>query len=137
MPVITILFSANPCVDIRTPKLEKRLPTFLDTLEIAGLLDQPDCTTLLGMRDKVILEILYATGVRVAELASICFRDIDVKERVILVTGKGSKERVVLIGKSAIEAFEKSGEVRGPVAIIRGLSLGISFTSSFIIVILG
>ena len=99
--------SANPCVDIRTPKLEKRLPTFLDILEIAGLLDQPDCTNLLGIRDKVILEILYATGVRVAELAGICFRDIDIRERVILVTGKGSKERVVLIGKSAIEALEK------------------------------
>ena len=99
--------SANPCTDIRTPKLEKRLPVFLDTLEISELLDQPDCNDLLGMRDKVILEILYATGVRVAELASICFKDIDIEERVIIVTGKGSKERVVIMGKNAITALKK------------------------------
>jgi len=96
----------NPFRGLRTPKLEKRLPSFFDQNEMVALLGLPS-DDLLGVRDKAILELLYAAGIRVGELVRLQLHDIDFINRYVLVYGKGSKERVVPIGRKAIEALQK------------------------------
>jgi len=96
----------NPFTGLRTPKLEKRLPSFFDQGEIENLLQLPD-NSLLGDRDRAILELLYASGSRVGELTRLQIHDVDFPNRCILVYGKGSKERIVPIGCKAVEALQK------------------------------
>ncbi|WP_308507628.1 tyrosine recombinase XerC [Sporomusa sp. GT1] len=100
------ILSENPCDAVRTPKLEKKLPVFLDVNEVSELMALPDDSPL-GLRDKAVLELLYATGVRVNELAGITLPDIDAEGRTIIVSGKGAKERIVLMGKTAVVFLEK------------------------------
>ena len=88
----------NPMKLISNPKLDQTLPKFLYTNELEDLLLIPDQTTPLGARDAVMLELMYATGVRVSELIAIQIRDINFYDRKIKVMGKGSKERYVLYG---------------------------------------
>jgi integrase/recombinase XerC len=95
----------NPFQMVRTPKLEKRLPSFLDPAEITALLELPDKSSL-GRRDAAILELLYATGMRVSELAGLAVRDVELGEGYALVYGKGSKERVVPVGRKALAAVK-------------------------------
>lgn len=99
------ILKENPCKAVRTPKLDKRLPIFLDINEIAELIALPD-NSLLGVRDKAILEMLYATGIRVSELVGITLPDVDFSSRTILVTGKGAKQRIVLMGRRAVAVVE-------------------------------
>ena len=82
-------------------KVEKLLPTFLGKQEVTRLLDSVDATTPLGLRDRAILEVLYACGVRLAEIQGMDLQDIHFPRREILVRGKGSKERLVLFGRPA------------------------------------
>jgi len=96
----------NPFTGLRTPKLEKRLPSFFDQIEIEKLLQLP-ADNLLGYRDRAILELLYASGSRVGELTGLQIRDIDFLNRCILIYGKGSKERIVPIGCKAVDAVQK------------------------------
>jgi integrase/recombinase XerC len=96
--------SGNPVAPIRTPKQEKRLPKFLDVAQIEKLFSNCDTTTLLGSRDRAILEMLYSTGIRVSELVAINIADIDLGSSVIRVRGKGKKERVIPIGPGAVKA---------------------------------
>ncbi|VBB08107.1 phage integrase family [Lucifera butyrica] len=98
--------AANPFTNVRTPKLEKRLPVFLDPKEMEGLLSLPDVSPL-GRRDAVILELLYATGIRVSELAGLSVGDVDLLSRYLLVMGKGSKERIVPVGRKALQIIEQ------------------------------
>jgi integrase/recombinase XerC len=93
----------NPSEDLETPKLEKRIPVSLSFEHVKRLFDQPDTTTLLGMRDRVIMELLYSSGLRVSELAALNRNDIDSKELLIRLKGKGKKERIVPITKNASE----------------------------------
>jgi len=86
------------------PKKEKKLPRFFYYNELEELFSVPDITTALGQRDRVILEILYATGVRVSELINMKVRDINGRE--IKVLGKGNKERIVIIGDYAKEYLD-------------------------------
>ncbi|WP_094607616.1 Tyrosine recombinase XerC [Sporomusa silvacetica DSM 10669] len=95
----------NPCKAVRTPKLEKKLPVFLDINEIRELITLPDNSSL-GIRDKAVLEMLYATGIRVSELTGITLPDIDFSGRAIVVSGKGAKQRIVLMGRTAVEVLE-------------------------------
>lgn len=95
----------NPFAAVRTPKLEKRLPVFLDPGEINAILDLP-ANNDLGRRDAAVLELLYATGMRVSELAGLAVRDVDFATGYALVYGKGSKERVVPVGRKAIAALK-------------------------------
>jgi len=95
----------NPFTAVRTPKLDKRLPVFLDPSEINGLLDLPG-KDAAGRRDAAILELLYATGIRVSELTGLSERDVDLVSGYALVYGKGSKERVVPVGRKAIAAVK-------------------------------
>ena len=87
----------NPFTKVRTPKLDKRLPVFLEETEIDSLLDLPDATPL-GLRDQAVLEMLYATGCRVSELAGLRLADVDLSGLFVLLHGKGNKDRIVPIG---------------------------------------
>lgn len=98
--------ASNPWKAISTPKIIKKLPSFLYTEEIESLLNQPNIRTVQGIRDKAILELLYATGMRVSELTKLNLGDIDLSESEIIVKGKGSKERIVLMGSHSILALK-------------------------------
>lgn len=102
----------NPVASIRTPKQEKRLPKFLEVEQIQKLLTTPDDSTLLGSRDRAMLETLYSTGVRVSELVALNIADVDATGECLRVRGKGRKERVSPIGPTAIVAIKKYLEMR-------------------------
>ncbi|MBO8162445.1 MAG: tyrosine recombinase XerC [Brevibacillus sp.] len=111
--------SHNPFQLVSTPKLEKKLPSFLYPQEIQTLFELPDATTPLGQRDRVIFELLYASGVRVSELVTIEMERIDLANGIVLVFGKGSKERYVPIGSYAIAAIRQYIE-QGRVTLLAG-----------------
>ncbi len=95
----------NPVAPIRTPKQEKRLPKCLDVAQIEKLMSNCDTTTLLGARDRAMLETLYSTGMRVSELVALNIEDIDLTQSVVRVRGKGKKQRVVPLGPGAVKAI--------------------------------
>ncbi len=97
----------NPFKLISTPKLEKKLPNFLYRDEINKLLDRPDPKTPRGLRDKAIIEMIYATGVRVSELVTLKLSDVDLSGGEVRVLGKGRKERIVLLGSHSIGALRR------------------------------
>ncbi len=97
----------NPAKVVATPRLEKRLPGHLQLQAVVELIEAPDASTPLGRRDRAILETLYATGVRVAELVGLDLGDIDLGGGVLRVLGKGRKERIVPFGSKAREALER------------------------------
>ena len=101
------LVSANPLATISSPKLDRRLPTFLSGGEVVDLIEAPDDSTPLGQRDRAILELFYASGMRVSEVAGLDVGHINLEEREIRVWGKGSKERIVLIGTPAVSALDR------------------------------
>jgi integrase/recombinase XerC len=86
-------------------KVEQRLPVFLGKEEAIRLMEAPDGSTPLGLRDKAILEILYSCGLRLSELASLNLANVDLDSRDVRVTGKGSKDRMVILGKPATAAL--------------------------------
>ncbi len=104
--------SYNPFTLTKGPKKDKLLPKFLYYNELECLFDACDTTTILGLRDRLILEILYATGIRVGELEYIKIKDIDNYDNSIKVFGKGSKERIVYFGEYAKEILDKYLETR-------------------------
>lgn len=93
------LIRTNPMILISNPKEEKKLPTYLNYKELDDILELPDQTTVIGIRDACILELLYSTGIRVGELVNIKVSDIDFNQSRIKILGKGNKERYVLFGK--------------------------------------
>ena len=97
--------SSNPLITVSSPKLEKRLPSFLSSDEVTHLLEIPDTSTPQGQRDRAMLELLYASGLRVSEIVSLDLGSVNIEARDIRVWGKGSKERMVLIGKPAASAL--------------------------------
>jgi integrase/recombinase XerC len=97
-------YKGNPVADISTPKQGKYIPTYLPVDEMFKLLECPDKKMPLGMRDLAIIEVLYSCGIRVAELSGLNMTDIDFEGRLIKVLGKGNKERIVPIGRKALEA---------------------------------
>lgn len=97
----------NPITAILTPKLDKKLPVFLDTVKIDKLMSAPDAKDISGLRDRALLETLYSCGIRVSELVGLDESDIDFISGVIKVFGKGSKERVVPVGEPALAAIRK------------------------------
>ncbi|MGK2857012.1 MAG: tyrosine recombinase XerC [Thermoanaerobaculia bacterium] len=103
---------ANPARGVATPKREKYLPTVLQPADVALLLEQPDIETPLGIRDRAWLELLYASGIRVSELVGIDLDDIDLRQRLLKVRGKGSKERIVPFGRQAESAIQQWMKVR-------------------------
>ena len=95
----------DPTEHIETPRGWKRLPKSLSPADVDMLLQQPDPATLLGLRDKAMLELLYATGLRVSELVGLKLQDVNLERGYLIVMGKGSKERVVPMGESAVAAI--------------------------------
>ncbi len=91
----------DPTVNLDAPKQEKRLPRVLSVQDIEHLLEQPDLKTPSGIRDRAMLELLYATGLRVSELVSLKITDINLETGYIKCIGKGSKERIVPMGATA------------------------------------
>lgn len=101
------IISFNPMILISNPKQEKRLPSYLNYKELEDILDIPDTSTILGLRDASILELLYSTGIRVGELVNIKIRDIDFNNNRIKILGKGNKERYVLFGDKCKNLLDK------------------------------
>lgn len=98
---------SEPTATLSAPKMDRRLPTFLTHGEMAQLIDAPDVSTVFGLRDRAILELLYASGLRVSEVVSLDLGDIDFNSRQLRVWGKGAKERVALMGEPAADALER------------------------------
>jgi integrase/recombinase XerD len=96
----------SPLQLVPGPKRNKTLPGVLSVDEMERLLAAPDTQTTLGLRDRCLLEVMYATGLRVSELLGLALRQVDWTERTIRVVGKGSKERIVLVGDLAMDALE-------------------------------
>lgn len=97
---------SSPKLEKRSsPKLDKRLPSFLTVEEVKKLLQAPDLSTPQGQRDRALLELLYASGLRVSELVNLDREQVDLYSREIRVWGKGSKERMVLMGEPAVHAL--------------------------------
>jgi len=99
------LIETSPLATTSSPKLDKRLPSFLTLEEIRRLLETPDPSTPQGQRDRTLLELLYAAGLRVSELVQLNLEQINLDSRELRVWGKGAKERIVLMGKPAAEAL--------------------------------
>ena len=93
----------NPMEKVSSPKLKKGLPLVLSVTEVDSILSRPDTSVVLGLRDKALLELLYACGVRVSELLGLKVSDLFFNEEMIRVFGKGSKERLVPVGRSAVK----------------------------------
>ena len=102
----------NPCENIDRPKMKKRLPDVLTVNEVDKLLDIP-LHTKEDYRDKAILEVLYATGIRISELTNLKMQDVDFTNKVVRVFGKGSKERIVPINKYALKYLGMYLDIRG------------------------
>lgn len=98
---------SNPITAISSPKLDKKLPKFLDVGQVTRLILKPDTATIAGLRDRAMLETLYSTGIRVSELVGLDTQDIDFISGVVKVLGKGSKERMVPIGEEALGAIRR------------------------------
>ena len=101
------LLTRSPAVGLRSVKTERRLPKYLRSDEMEALLVAPDAATSLGLRDRALLETLYASGMRAGELVTLCLSDVDYDEGVIRVIGKGDKERVTLLGRQAVFALQR------------------------------
>lgn len=102
----------DPSVNIDTPKSWQSLPKFLLTEEVDRLLDSPDPSTDIGLRDKAMLEVLYATGIRVSELVALKMTDLDLDLGYLITLGKGNKERTVPMGQSSVGWVRKYLGVR-------------------------
>lgn len=101
------LISADPSINLESPKIRRTLPGYLRLEEVERLLGQPDETNPLGLRDRAMIEVLYSTGLRVSELASLRVSDLDAKAGCVRCIGKGDKERIVPVGRKALARVEK------------------------------
>ncbi len=110
------IVEANPARSVTTPKREKHLPAVLQTSDVALLLEQPDTSVTLGIRDAAWLELLYASGLRISELTGIDIDDLEMRARLVKVRGTGSKERIVPFGSKAEAALRAYLAVRGELA---------------------
>lgn len=102
----------NPAKLVSTPRREKKLPKHLSVEDAIRFIETPDLETDLGRRDRALLELMYATGVRVSELTKLDIHDVDFKTKLIRVTGKRRKERIVPFGDPAHDALKNYLEVR-------------------------
>lgn len=100
------LCAADPTSDLDTPRHTRKLPVFLSLEEVESLLAAPDVKTITGVRDRAMIEVLYATGLRVSELIKLGVNDVNLNDGFVLTMGKGRKERVVPLGRRAIEAVK-------------------------------
>ena len=104
---------SNPARTVATPKREKHLPTVMQPSDVALLIEQPDRSGTLGLRDAAFMELLYASGLRISELVGIDIDDLELRAKLVKVHGKGSKERIVPFGSKAESALRAWLAVRG------------------------
>jgi tyrosine recombinase XerC len=97
----------NPASVVRTPKFARKIPEYLSIQHIEDLMKQPPVNSFEGMRDRAILEILYGSGLRRAELINLNLSQLELKQGLIRVIGKGGKERIIPVGSAALEALER------------------------------
>ena len=119
----------DPTVNIETPRGWKRLPKTLSSTDVDSLLNQPDLSAPIGLRDKAMLELLYATGLRASELVGLRIPDINLERGFLIVMGKGSKERAVPMGEIAITAI-KQYLAGARQTLLNGKDSGLLFISS-------
>ncbi|MDR7417133.1 MAG: site-specific tyrosine recombinase XerD [Armatimonadota bacterium] len=111
--------NTDPTEDVRGPRRRRPLPKVLSREEVARLLTQPSARSPEGLRDRAILELLYASGLRVAELVGLEVGDVDLEAELVRVTGKGRRPRVVPVGSYAVRALEAYLNLGRP-ALLRG-----------------
>jgi len=97
----------DPTEQLDYPKLEKKLPIFLNIQEVERLLEAPNSKSLFGQRDRAMLELLYSCGLRVSELINLSYHNINLKDEFIRIHGKGNKERLLPMGEIAIDYLTK------------------------------
>jgi integrase/recombinase XerD len=97
------MITENPAANVAAPKFRRSLPEFLSVGEVDRLLRQPDVSTTLGLRDKAMIELLYSTGLRVSELCGLKAADIQLEAGCLRCIGKGDKERLVPVGRAALD----------------------------------
>jgi integrase/recombinase XerD len=97
----------DPAITIESPKMAQCLPQFLSVDEVEQLLRQPDLTNVVGIRDRAMIELMYSTGIRVSELCGIRLSDFKVDPGTLRCVGKGDKERIVPVGRQAVEAVQR------------------------------
>jgi len=97
------ILEANPIEELESPKIAKTLPEILTLKEVEQLLEQPNPQTPMGIRDRAMLEVLYATGMRVSELTQLPMNQVNLEGGYVLVFGKGSKERIIPLGSEAMK----------------------------------
>jgi integrase/recombinase XerC len=134
------LLASTPASDLAVPKLERSLPRVLRSDEVAALLEVPPSDDSIGMRDRAVLEVLYGSGLRVAELCALDLDDVDLEGGVVTVVGKGRKQRRVPLSTPSIRALQtyiddargnlvpRSGEMSEPAALFlnsKGRRLGV------------
>jgi integrase/recombinase XerD len=96
------LAASDPSSVLAAPKIPRRLPKIVPNDALQAMLETPDATTPVGLRDRAVLELLYATGARVSELSGLCLGDLDLAQGQLTVMGKGSKERIIPVHRKAI-----------------------------------
>jgi integrase/recombinase XerD len=105
--LIEDLIKSDPTLTLESPKTRRRLPTFLRVAEVEKLLGMPDLSTLAGLRDRAMIEVLYSSGLRVSELVGLRVSDLDMQVGSLRCIGKGDKERLVPVGRRALAAIEQ------------------------------
>jgi integrase/recombinase XerD len=105
--VLDGLARKNLAANLVSPRAWLSLPKYLTVKEVERLLDQPDLGEVQGMRDKAMLEVIYGAGLRVTELISLKLSEVNLRDRYLICLGKGSKERIVPLGKEAVSAVER------------------------------
>jgi tyrosine recombinase XerC len=118
------LVRVNPVESISAPKLPQRLPRPLSREEVFALLAAPDLVTPQGQRDRAMLELLYAAGLRVSELLGLDINDVDLAQAQVRVTGKGAKERIGLMGQPAVAALRAYIEEGRPLLLAQAAQYG-------------
>ncbi len=119
----------DPSLDIAMPKLGRLLPKSISERDVELLLDAPDLDTAIGVRDKAMLELLYASGLRVSELVQLQTSDVNLRQGVIRVMGKGSKERIVPMGDEAVDALLQYYKEARPL-LLKGRACDVVFPSN-------
>ena len=106
--------AGDPAENIQSPKQWQTIPHFLNRQQVEALLAAPDETKPIGLRDRAMLELLYASGLRVSELCQARVSDLDSRYGVIRVMGKGNRQRIVPVGKAALQAIERYSGMSRP-----------------------
>lgn len=124
------IINKNPIISMQTPKTWKTLPHILSYSQIETLLIQPNIATPIGTRDRAMLELLYATGLRVSELINLKLTDLRLQPGYLICMGKGEKERAIPIGKSALDQLQHYIKIGRP-KLIKSKNINFIFTNRY------